>query len=99
MRSIRSAACVTIFAAGMLLPAGAAIAAPSPNGPGQPGVECGDEGATARPGHTTTAPGSPFNEAGISGTVYAGSDDTASLAHTNSTHAVSQYDVACLEVT
>jgi hypothetical protein len=30
---------------------------------------------------------------------YAGSDGTASLLHANSDHAVSQYDVACLQVT
>lgn len=30
---------------------------------------------------------------------YAGSDGTASLAHANSEHAVSQYDVACFQVT
>ena len=29
------------------------------------------------------------------GTVYAGNPDTASVAHANSTAAVSQYDVAC----
>ena len=32
-------------------------------------------------------------------THYAGSDGTASLLHANSDHAVSQYDVACLQVT
>ena len=32
-------------------------------------------------------------------THYAGSDGTASLLHAQSDHAVSQYDVACLQVT
>jgi hypothetical protein len=50
------------------------------------------------PGKSITAPGSVANPSGVSGTVYAGNPGTASLA-ANSTAAVSQYDVSCLQVT
>jgi hypothetical protein len=82
--------------------AGAALATPSPNGPGQPGAPtttCGDANATIRPGNSAAAPGSPFNPNGTSGLHYAGNPDTASLAHSNSAHAVSQYDIACFQQT
>lgn len=59
---------------------------------GQPGAECGDPGAEQGP------PG--FDSVGFAKAElrYAGSDDTASL-HSGNVHAVSQYDVACLQVT
>lgn len=60
---------------------------------GQPGAECGATGAEQMP-HGFTAVGFANAEEH-----YAGSDGTASLLHANSTHAVSQYDVACLQVT
>ncbi len=60
---------------------------------GQPNAECGAPGAEQVPhGFTTTG----FANAE---THYAGSDGTASLLHAHSDHAVSQYDVACLQVT
>ena len=60
---------------------------------GQPGAECGDDGAELMP------PG--FMSGGFANaeTRYAGSDGTASLAHANSSHAVSQYDIACVHYT
>jgi hypothetical protein len=60
---------------------------------GQPGAECGDDGATLNP------PG--FDSGGFANaeTRYAGSDGTASLAHAQSAHAVSQYDIACVHFT
>jgi len=79
--------------------ASSAMADPSSNGPGQPGapnVVCGDSNPMT-PGGSASAKGSPFNANGTSGTVYAGNPGTASLAHANSTHAVSQYDVACFQ--
>lgn len=69
------------------------VAAGNPSGTGQPGAECGDEGATVEP-HGFLSPGFAVAE-----THYAGSDGTASLAHARSPHAVSQYDVACFQVT
>jgi hypothetical protein len=79
----------------LLLPASAANAAANPSGTGQPSASCQDFQAT---------PSSPllvngFNTAGFAHaeTVYAGSDGTASLAHSQSGKAVSQYDVACYQ--
>ena len=60
---------------------------------GQPGAECGEDGAEQMPAGFATA---GFANAE---THYAGSEGTASLLHANSVHAVSQYDVACLQVT
>jgi len=39
-----------------------------------------------------------FNASGQAGLVYAGNPGTASLTHANSTAVVSQYDVACIEL-
>jgi hypothetical protein len=47
------------------------------------------------PGNAASAPGSAFNPSGNAGTRYAGNPGTASLANSNSTAAVSQYDNAC----
>ena len=71
----------------------AAFAAPNPSGTGQPGVECGDEGAELAP------PGFATGGFAIAEEHYAGSDGTASLANAGNSHAVSQYDVACFQVT
>jgi hypothetical protein len=59
---------------------------------GQPGAECGADGATMEP--------AGFSSGGFANaeTHYAGSDGTHSLVSGNP-HAVSQYDVACLQVT
>ena len=82
--------------------AGVAYADPSPNGPGQPGAPgttCGSTGATSTPGGSSGAQGAPFNPSGTAGTVYAGNPGTASAVHAQSSHAVSQYDIACFQVT
>jgi hypothetical protein len=61
-----------------------ATAAPNPSVTGQPGAECGDPGATSEPAGFTK-PG--FENA------------EAHYANREGTHAVSQYDVACFQVT
>ena len=60
---------------------------------GQPGASCGAAGAELNP------PG--FDSQGFANAEanYAGSDGTASLAHSNSDKSVSQYDVACVHYT
>jgi hypothetical protein len=81
-------------AAALILSLSAGIAAAgNPSGSGQPGASCGAEGATVMP--------NGFNSGGfaIAETHYAGSDGTASLMHSNSDTAVSQYDVACYQIT
>ena len=70
-----------------------AAASPNPAGTGQPGAECGEEGAELAPAGFGTAGFAHAEE------VYAGSDGAASTAHAHSDHAVSQYDVACFQVT
>ena len=84
-----SAAAVLVLS----LSAGGALAGSgNPAGTGQPGAECGDEGATLMP-HGFTTGGFANAEAH-----YAGSDGTSSL-NSGNWHAVSQYDVACVHYT
>lgn len=67
---------------------------------GAPTNTCGSSAATMdTPGHSADANGSPFNPAGNAGLHYAGNPGTSSVAHANSTAAVSQYDTACLRHT
>ncbi|HET9635623.1 MAG TPA: hypothetical protein VFP26_06785 [Gemmatimonadaceae bacterium] len=69
----------------------AVSAAANPSGTGQPSQSCGSATAQTQPNGFGTG---GFTHAT---TVYAGSDGTPSLANGNS-HAVSQYDVACYQV-
>lgn len=92
---------VVVAALLTILPAAVpAFAAPSPTGsPGQPGAF---NGTTCQiypttPGNSVNAPGSVFNPNGRAGLVYAGNPGTASLAHSNSIHSVSEYDIACFQ--
>ena len=65
----------------------------NPAGTGQPGAECGEEGAELEPAGFLT------DGFAIAEERYAGSDGTPSLANANSEHAVSQYDIACVHYT
>jgi hypothetical protein len=71
---------------------GAANAASNPAGTGQPTQSCGSATALSSP--------NGFNSGGFAkaGAVYAGSPGTASSAHAQSGKAVSQYDVACYQI-
>ena len=62
-----------------------------PDQTGQPGEECGEDGALNRPGHAEDARGSAFNEDGVAGEHYAGEQPQNS----KNTASVSQYDTAC----
>jgi hypothetical protein len=86
-RTIILPALISAFVA--LSPAGVAIADnPHDAGTtGQPGKTASDDPALKPAGFSTGG----FENAESH---YAGEDDTASLAHSNSPHAVSQYDVA-----
>ena len=75
----------------LVIPLGAAFAA-NPSGTGQPNQSCQDVGVT--PGHAVSAPGSAFNPNGVSGTVYAGEQ----AQNSKNPNSVSQYDVACFQV-
>ena len=76
----------------LLVPATVALAAPNPSGTGQPNADCADFSST--PGQSANAPGAAFNPNGMSGTVYAGQQPQNS----NNPNSVSQYDIACLQV-
>ena len=86
----------------VLSTAGAVFATPSPTGspgqPGAPGTTCGSLDASQTP-PSASAGGSAFNPNGTAGMVYAGNPGTASLTNANSSHAVSQYDIACFQLT
>jgi hypothetical protein len=75
-----------------LLLATGAIAAANPSGTGQPSQSCQAE-PSGPPGLVSTTNG--FATTAVN--VYAGSPGTPSLANGNA-HAVSQYDVACYQV-
>jgi hypothetical protein len=95
----------------LLLPSTASVFATGQPG-SSAGVACGGAGpgpssGLMTPGSAAASPGSVFNEpfpvgtsptGGKAGQVYAGNPGTPSLAN-GSPNAVSQYDVACLQVT
>jgi hypothetical protein len=75
-----------------------ALGASNPSGTGQPSQTCLSSTAPSEPGNAAGAPGSAFNKTGpgIAGTVYAGSGVSATTPANGA--AVSQYDVACFQV-
>jgi hypothetical protein len=74
-----------------------ATVSPTTGQPGAPNHTCGPDNPQT-PGNAANSPGSPFNSTGQAGNVYAGNLNTASLAHSNSTASVSQYDSACVQL-
>ncbi len=73
--------------------AGPALA-DSPGTGGQPNQSCGSATASMTPGNAVNSPGSAFNPNGVAPSVYAGQQPQNS----NNPSAVSQYDVACFQV-
>ena len=84
---MRRIALVTALAIGLVASMGGLASAT-----GQPNQSCEDQ--TTRPGQSMSAPGSAFNPDGTAGTKYAGQQPQNS----NNPNAVSQYDVACTQV-
>lgn len=87
----------TVLIAGSLILALLAAVSPvladtNPSGTGQPSQSC--QAQTSTPGNAASAPGSAFNTSGVAGGVYAGTQPQNS----NNVHSVSQYDVACYQV-
>jgi hypothetical protein len=83
--------------AALILPVGIAATpalAANPTGTGQPSQSCGSATARNTPGNANSAPGSAFNPDGRAGTVYAGQQPQNSRNDLS----VSQYDVACFQV-
>jgi hypothetical protein len=87
-----------LAAALLAIGAATASAASNPSGTGQPSQTCLSSTAPSEPGHAAAASGSAFNETapGTAGVVYAGNGISATIA--GSGNAVSQYDVACFQV-
>lgn len=98
----------------LLTSAGAVFAATNSNNTGQPGavsnVTCGTGLATLTPGYAAYANGSPFNQDPSKPKEYAGNAGSPTAAapttgeplpngHANTTTAISEYDVACLNQT
>jgi hypothetical protein len=101
MTALTAASCLLLVAAGTAFAAGQPSKpsqSPTTGQKGAPTNTCGGVGSTGTPGAAAVSQGSPFNGSGTAGTVYAGNPNTASLANSNSTAAVSQYDVACFQV-
>jgi hypothetical protein len=101
MTKLRRVVCLAALSTAVwVVPAGIAGAMQNPT-TGQPGTtagfNCATSTAPAEPGNAANSGGSVFNESGsgISGMHYAGNDGTQSVAHAQSTAAVSQYDAAC----
>jgi hypothetical protein len=76
----------------LLFPVGGTALAANPGTTGQPSQSCEDQPLS--PGNAAGAPGSAFNPDGKAGTVYAGEQPQNS----NNPSSVSQYDVACFQV-
>jgi len=86
----------SLAAAGPARPSNTQTNTQTPVAQGQPDQSCqdinGGNTGPSYPGHTSTAPGSAFNETdGIAGRMYAGSQ----TQNSNNPASVSQYDVAC----
>src|SRR6266705_3449002 len=88
----------TILLVALAFPPVTSVFAASSGSQGQPDQTCLSLTAPNEPGQASSAPGSAFNETGpgTAGTVYAGNGVSATQA--NSDNAVSQYDVACFQV-
>src|SRR5437879_5253722 len=81
--SVVTGGCLLIAAAGTAFAAsGKTLQTPTTGHKGGPAKTCSS--ATPTPGASATAQGSPFNENGTAGGVYAGNPGTASLANSNS---------------
>ena len=76
----------------LLFSAGGIAVAAIPGTTGQPNQSCEEQPMT--PGNAATATGSAFNPDGTAGTHYAGEQPQNS----NNPASVSQYDVACFQV-
>jgi hypothetical protein len=92
MKRFIAMTCAALF--GLTLAAATAGATPS-GSPGQPNQSCQATPAPPTPGQAATARGSAFNPIGTAGGVYAGTQPQNS----QNPKSVSQYDVACFQLT
>src|SRR6266516_4464621 len=86
-----------ILVGALAFPPITSVFAASPGTQGQPNQSCLSSTAPSEPGNASSAPGSAFNEnGGTAGSVYAGNG--APSLNGNTDKAISQYDVACFQV-
>jgi hypothetical protein len=101
--TLTAGGCVLLIASSAAFAGRKVTQTPTTGQRGAPNNTCGVSNPVT-PGAAAMAQGSPFNttaNGGLGGTAglnYAGNPGTASLANSNSTAAVSQYDVACVEL-
>ena len=101
--ALTAGGCVLLIASGAAFAGSKTTQTPTTGHRGAPTNTCG-AGNPVTPGAAAMAQGSPFNttaNGGLGGTAglhYAGNPGTASLANSNSSAAVAQYDVACVEL-
>jgi hypothetical protein len=86
---VRTSICIATAAVALSLGVAGPAAAANPPGTGRPGQSCQDLEPNV-PGHASSSPGSPFNEAGIDSV-----DGGIGGQHYTET---SQYDVACFQL-
>jgi hypothetical protein len=91
-RTLKVAIALTLTALILFSPMSAVFAAQAPGIAGQPNKSC--QAVSSTPGHAASARGSAFNTSGIAGTKYAGTQPQNS----KNPKSVSQYDVACFQV-
>ncbi len=90
---VRKLLIVTAVVCALLVSMAGAALASSPGTQGQPNQSCEEQPSTPGGGNSANRPGSPFHD-GVSDGKYAGSQPQNS----NNPNSVSQYDVACFQV-
>jgi hypothetical protein len=88
---------VAVLCVALIALAGVALAA-NPGTRGQPSQSCQSQPNTPGGAATATSPGAPFNGDGVSGGVYANGPGSTPNGRVTNPKAVSQYDVACFQV-
>jgi len=90
-RILAKVSLISVFA---VAPGGLALATGNPSGHGQPNQDCVSivQAGGTEPGHAASSPGSPFNEAALTG----GPGGKGGQAY-DAAGAPSQYDVACYQ--
>ena len=93
----RSLLPIAILCVVLIVGTGVAVAA-DPGTGGQPGESCQSQPSNPGGAATRNSPGAPFNTSGVSGGVYANGPGSTPNGHVTNPTAVSQYDVACFQV-
>src|SRR5713101_1496452 len=92
MKRVILIGCVVVVVLALLLGSGSPARAGNPSGTGQPSQSC--QSQPSSPGNAANTSGGAFNPTGVAATHYAG----AQPQNSNNPNSVSQYDVACYQV-